>query len=312
MPQEIAPTSTAADYARLSLSPATLRAYRADWTDFTAWCQGRGVSPLPAAPNTVADYLASLALTHGRSALKRRLSAIGQAHRLKEAAWIPSHPLIRHALRGILRQHGRPTRKAAALATADIHKLVATCDPGLTGQRDRAMILLGFAGALRRSELVGIKREHLTFTTDGLRLHLPRSKSDQTGEGAEIGIPRGTNKDTCPVRAMERWLETSQCQYGPVFRKIDMWGSLNLEALRPNAVRVMLRQRAQKAGIQAGPLEAMSAHGLRAGFIHSAYVAGVPDEAIMAHSRHKDHATMRGYVRRARLLTESPVKKLGL
>ena len=143
MPQELAPTPTAADYARLSLSPATLRAYRADWADFTAWCQGRGVSPLPAAPNTVADYLASLALTHGRSALKRRLSAIGQAHRLKEAAWIPSHPLIRHALRGILRQHGRPTRKAAALATADIKKLVVTCDQGLTGQRDRAMLLVG-------------------------------------------------------------------------------------------------------------------------------------------------------------------------
>ena len=103
---------------------------------------------------------------------------------------------------------------------------MSTCDSGLTGQRDRAMILLGFAGALRRSELVGIEREHLTFATDGLRLHLPRSKSDQTGEGAEIGIPRGTNKDTCPVRALERWLELSPCQYGPVFRKIDMWGSI--------------------------------------------------------------------------------------
>lgn len=186
MPQEIVPSPSGADYARLSLAPATLTAHRADWADFTGWCRHKNLSALPAAPTTVADYLASLAMTHGRSAMKRRLSAIGQAHRLKEAEWFPSHPLIRHALRGILRQHGRPTRKAAALTTADIKKLVATCDPGLAGQRDRAMILIGFAGALRRAELVGIEREHLTFATDGVRIHLPRSKSDQEGQGAEV------------------------------------------------------------------------------------------------------------------------------
>src|ERR1700742_3713082 len=106
------PSPTGADYARLSLAPATLAAYRAAWADFSSWCRARDRCPLPAAPTTVADYLASLALTHGRAALKRRLSAIGQAHRLKEADWTPSHPRIRHALRGILRQHGRPTRKA--------------------------------------------------------------------------------------------------------------------------------------------------------------------------------------------------------
>src|SRR4051812_29038358 len=219
MPQEIVSAPTGADYAKLSLAPATLAAYRADWTDFTAWCRLNGLSPLPAAPKTVADYLASLAQTHGRSALRRRLLAIGQAHRIKEMEWIPSHPLIRQALRGILRQHGRPTRKAAALTTAEIKKLVATCDAGLTGMRDRAMILIGFAAALRRSELVAIEREHVTFTKDGLRLHLPRSKTGQTGEGVEIGVPWGSNKDTCPVKALQAWLEASRCDFGPVFRR---------------------------------------------------------------------------------------------
>jgi integrase len=319
VPQAIAPAATppdpaqetAAAYARQSLSAATLRAYRADWNDFRAFCQGQTLNPLPAAPATVATYLASLAPSHGRAALQRRLAAIGQAHRLKGLPWAVD-ATVRHTLRGILRQHGTPPRRAAALTTAEIRKLVATCQTDLTGLRDRALLLLGYAGALRRAELVAIAREDIHFTPDGLRLLIPRSKTDTAGQGAELGIPRGERRETCPVRALQAWLEASGCEYGPVFRRIDMWGGLDDRALNPNAVRQILLRRAQAAGLKVSAAERLSPHGLRAGFVTTAYQAGVPDEAIMAHTRHRDHATMRRYVRRARLLTESPAKKLGL
>ena len=302
---------TAAAYARQSLSAATLRAYRADWDDFRAFCQGQTLNPLPATPATVAAYLASLAQSHGRAALQRRLAAIGQAHKLNGLPWTIDAQ-VRHTLRGILRQHGVPPRRAAALSTAEIRTLVATCQTDLTGLRDRALLLLGYAGALRRAELVAITREDIHFTPDGLRLLIPRSKTDTDGQGAELGIPRGERRETCPVRAVQAWLAASGGEYGPVFRRIDMWGGLDDRALNPNAVRQILLRRAALAGLTVSAADRLSPHGLRAGFVTTAYQAGVPDEAIMAHTRHRDHATMRRYVRRARLLTESPAKKLGL
>lgn len=302
----------AADYARQALAPATLRAYAADWEDFTAWCRERGTSALPANPTTVAAYLASLATSHARSTLRRRLAAIGRAHRMKGIAWMPSHPAIRDTLAGIFRRHGIPQRRAAAIGTAELRRLVATCGSDLAGLRDRAMLLLGFAAALRRSELVAVQREHLVFTAEGLRLLIPRAKTDQEGQGAEIGVPRGAKLETCPVRAIEAWLRASDCQYGPVFRKVDRWGSVEQTSLHPNALPKILARRMAKAGLTVSGLERLSAHGLRAGLITEAYKAGARDEAIMEHSRHKDVRTMRSYVRRAKLLAESPAKLVGL
>jgi integrase len=304
--------AAAADYARDALAPATLKAYRADWQDFIEWCRRSGFIPLPASPQTVAAYLASMAVTHKRATLRRRLAAIGQAHRLKGREWIPSHPAIRNTLRGIARRHGSLQRKAAALGTPEIRRLIATCDAGLAGTRDRALLLLGFAGALRRAELAAVHREHLTFTSEGVRLLIPRSKGDQEGHGAELGIPRGRKPETCPVRALETWLERSECRFGPVFRKVTMWGTVEPNALHPDAVRQILKKRAEKAGVDALGLERLSPHGLRAGFITEAYKAGARDEEIMSHSRHKDLKTMRSYVRRAKLMDGSPAKLLGL
>jgi integrase len=304
--------AAAADYARHAQSAATRRAYRADWADFCTWCRGAGWIPLPAAPETIAAYLASLATTHSRSTLHRRLAAIGQAHRLAGHEWIPSHPAIRNTLRGIARRHGSATRRAAALTTTEIRKLVATCAHDRAGERDRALLLLGFAGALRRSELVGIDREHLTLKADGLRLLLPRSKGDPEGEGVEIGIPKGKHPETCPLRALEAWLSASDCQYGPVFRKVDLWGNIEPHRLHPDAVRQILLRRARLAGLTVPPGERLSPHGLRAGFVTEAYMAGARDEQIMEHTRHKDVKTMRGYVRRAKLVSDSPARLLDL
>ncbi|MCB4825324.1 tyrosine-type recombinase/integrase [Roseicella aerolata] len=299
-------------YARQALAPETLRAYACDWAHFTAWCQAAGCAPLPAEPAAVAAYLAAQAPLYSRSALERRLAAIGHAHRLRALPWSAGHPVLRTTLRGIFRTHGSRRRQAAALTSAELKKLVAACGGDLAGLRDRALLLLGFAGALRRSELVAVEREHLRFTEAGLRLLIPTSKSDQEGRGVELGITRGKRPETCPVRALEAWLAGSDCRYGPVFRKIDRWGTIEHRALGGDAVRDILRKRALAARITVEGGERLSPHGLRAGFVTEAYMAGARDEQVMDHTRHRDLKTMRGYVRRAKLVTESATRLLDL
>ena len=304
--------AAAMDFADQALAPATLRAYRGAWQHFCAWCDAAGWPPLPAAPQTVSAYLAALSATHTTSTLVQRLAALSRAHKLARLPWPAADPAIRNTLRGIARQHGRPARQAAALVTEELTLLVATCDATLAGQRDRALLLLGYAGALRRSELVAVAHEHVHFTSDGMRLQIPRAKGDQTGKGVSIGLPRGSAAATCPVRAMEIWLERSGYRYGPVFRAIDLRGVISNRGLHPDAVRRILARRAALAGLKIPAGERLSPHGLRAGFITQAYVNGARDEQIMDHTRQKDLRTMRSYVRRAKLVSDSPAKLLGL
>lgn len=299
-------------YARAADAPNTRRAYAADWRDFSDWCAQAGVEPLPAAPEAVAAYLASMARTHAPATLRRRLASIARAHRQAGRQFWRGHPAIAGTLRGIGREHGRPQRRAAALATPEVRKLVAACGPDAAGLRDRALVLLGYAGALRRSELVAVDREHLRFGAEGLRLAIPRSKGDAEGRGEEVAVPRGQRRETCPVRALEAWLEASDCRFGPVFRPVDRWGGIERFRLGAGAVRRILLRRAAEAGVEGTALEPVGPHGLRAGFVTQAYQAGLRDEEIMAHTRHRDLKTMRRYVRRARLMQDSPAKRLGL
>jgi integrase len=253
-----------------------------------------------------------MAPLYSRAALERRLAAIGHAHRLAKLDWSAGHPAIRATLRGIHRTHGSRTRQAAALTSVELRKLVAACGSDLAGTRDRALLLLGFAGALRRSELVAIDREHIRLTDLGLRLLLPRSKTDAEGKGIELGISRGKRRETCPVRALEAWLDVSACKFGPVFRKVDRWGTIEHRRLGGDAVRDILLKRAAAARIAVDGGERLSPHGLRAGFVTEAYMAGARDEQVMDHTRHRDLKTMRGYVRRAKLVTDSATKLLDL
>ena len=303
----------ATDYAALARAHNTERAYRADWAHFAAWCLAQSQTPLPASPATLAAYLASLAHTHAPATLRRRLVALARAHAAANHPWAGADPSVRATLRGILRTHGRPPRRAHAITTRLIRQLVATCGTDLAGLRDRALLLIGYAGALRRAELAAIRRDHLLFEATGaLRLLIPRSKTDAQGDGAWLGIPRGERRDTCPVRALEAWLTASRTTYGPVFRRVDRWGGIDHDALQPAAIRQILTRHAAAAGLSMSPTERLSPHGLRAGFVTEAYQAGARDEAIMAHTRHRDLATMRAYVRQAELTSDSPAKLLGL
>jgi integrase len=139
-----------------------------------------------------------------------------------------------------------------------------------------------------------------------------RSMSDASGEGAEVGIASGTREETCPVRALRAWLQAAKIGDGPIFRRITQWGTVGTKRLYSDAVRQILARRAPAAGVKGTRLEPVTPHGMRAGFVTTAYWNGVPDEEIMGHTRHRSLTTMRSYVRRARLGSASPSGKLDL
>jgi integrase len=291
---------------------STLRAYAADLANFVAWCARHGFTAMPATPEVVGAYLAAVGEGYAMPTLRRRVAAIARACGVAGHPLDTKHPAIRETLRGIGRKHGSPARRAAALTTTEIRKLSRACGTCLAGARDRALFLLGFAGALRRSELVGLDAGHVIWTDDGLKLLLERSKTDKEGEGAEIAIPRGRADDTCPVAALKTWLEQAEITAGPLFRKVNRGGMVETARLSTDAVRQILLRRAAAAGLKGTLAEPVSPHGLRAGFVTTAYRNGVPDEEIMGHTRHRSLTTMRGYVRRAKLSNASPAGKVGL
>jgi integrase len=298
--------------ARKSAAAATLRAYKADWTHFSQWCATHGFVAVPAAPATVGAYLASLAASHAPTTIRRRLSALGKMHRFNDLPWNPAHRDIQGPLQGVLRTHGRPVQKAAALTLPMLRQILLTCDQSARGRRDRALLLFGFVGAMRRSELVSLRVEDVAVVAGGLRLRIRRGKTDQAGQGAEIGLPRGRHVETCPVRAFEAWQTVARRQAGPLFRKISTGDGIGEAALHPDAVRRILAHRVAMAGIVVDGFGRLSAHALRVGFITEAYDKGVRDEDIMRHTRHRDVRTMRGYVQRAGLVSESPAGQLDL
>lgn len=301
----------AVGYAQRSVSPATEKIYDDDWAAFGAWCREHGAPSLPAPPAIVAAYLATRAATLGRSGLRLVLAAVAHRHRRAGFVWSSADPVIASVMRGILRAQLRPVRPASAITSVEIRRLLGGCGDDLAGLRDRALLLVGFAGGLRRSEIVALDREDVRFTADGMVLRIRRSKGDQEGEGADIGIARGRRRETCPARALEAWLRRAGIAYGAVFPRITAAGTIETR-LTGNGVWKILRRRAAGAGLAATDGERLSPHGLRAGFITEAYLNGALDEQVMAHARQKDINTTRRYRRRATVVAATPTRLLDL
>lgn len=301
--------SDALRYAAAAPADNSVRAYTSDWAHFSAWCAASDAAPLPAAPDLVAAYLASMATTHARATLLRRLASISRAHAQADLVFWRSHPRIRDVLRGIAREHGSAPVKSAALMVSDVRAMVERCD-GLAGLRDAALILVGMAGALRRSELVGIEVEHLHFTRDGLTVLLTESKTDKLRQGTRVAVPFGTGS-TCPVMAVRAWLDAAGITEGPIFRRINH-NRVGTDALTGQAVADIVKKRAAAAGIEPPAGETISPHGLRAGCITEMARAGEPIARAMEHSRHASVAVHMGYQRRARMGHDSPASRIGL
>lgn len=298
-----------ARFEKKALPENTRRAYASDWKDFRSWCAHRSRISLPATPETVALYLTARSRSHKVSSLSRRLTVIGKVHR----AWGKESPItderVRRAWRGILHDKGEAPERKTPTLTADIRKMVATLDNDLAGVRDRALLLCGFAGAMRRSELVALNFSDLELTDDGFIVHVRRSKTDQTGKGRKIGIPYGQHAGTCPVRALLAWLKDSGIDRGAIFRKVNRHGQLEGVRLSDRSVAEVVKRVCKAAGLKPSKF---SGHSLRAGLATSAAMAGVEERSIQEQTGHKSLKVLRTYIREGSLFRNNAARKVGL
>lgn len=316
-PAAVQLSAEALDYAREAAAENTKRAYRAAWQDFDGWCAARGIAPLPAVPELVGSYLAECASGSGGkepvkvSTLSLRLVAIGKAHRLSGHHLDTRHPAIRETLQGIRRKHGTaPAKKEAAVAEKIRDAVDALARrPGLKPLRDRALLLVGFAAALRRSELVALDVADLAFVAEGVVLTLRRSKTDQEGKGTEIAIPYGASERTCPVLALSAWLKAAGIAEGAVFRSVTRHGGLGAARLSDRDVARVVKSSVALAGYDP---DTYAGHSLRSGFITTAARAGVPEAHIQNQSRHRSLPVLRGYIRRGSLFVDNAAARVGL
>ena len=280
------------DYLNHQLAPSTARAYRSDWQQFQTWCQQRQLIALPAAPETIALFLASQASDGIKvSTLERRLAAIRLAHDVAGHLLPTSHKIVRGALAGIARTHGRRVQPKAPALADHVKAMVAVTPDTPRGWRDRALLLLGFAGAFRRSELVAIRFEDLAFELDGLRVHLHRSKTDQESRGQTVPVIRGQH--SCPVRALSDWLRRTEITTGPVFVRIGRDGKpRHGRALSAQTVALIVKWYAFKAGFDP---RHYSGHSLRRGFATQAAMNGATPYKLRAVTR-QTLTTLQDYI----------------
>jgi site-specific recombinase XerD len=289
-------------YAQAGKAPSTVAGYRRDYAAFATWCTARGLASMPATTDTVILHITALADGGlSVSSVGRRLAAITYAHKLAREPNPCAGDDLREVLAGVRRTLGTaPKRKAAA--TADLIARMVECIPTdtLKGKRDKALLLLGFAAALRRSELVAIEVADLVEVEDGMRLRIARSKTDQEGHGVEVPVLRGTRLR--PVAAVREWMEASGITEGLLFRAIGRGGRLKPNGIRGIDVARAVKHYAGKAGLDA---TTMSGHSLRSGFCTSSAEAGASIFSIMNVSRHKSVDVLRGYVRSADLFKDA-------
>jgi integrase len=309
LPVPLDVVSAANEYIQASRSANTRRAYASDWRQFTSWCETHGLTALPAQPTTIVFYLTTMIRTAKTSTLRRRLSSIAVAHR---AAGYPSPTedlRVKATWAGIRRTHGVAEHAKQAALTEDIRAMIATLPDSLLGLRDACLILLGFSSALRRTELVNLAVDDVADTADGLVVSVKRSKTDQTGEGREIGVPYGSNPTTCPVRAFRAWLAASGIESGPVFRSVSRHGQLGDRALSDRAVALVVKRAVEAAGLDPANY---AGHSLRSGMATSAARAGATEADIMRQTGHRSLTVVRRYIRRGTLFEGNASAKLGL
>ena len=277
---------TAANYVRDNRSRGTARAYATDWRAFESWCHSVERNSLPATSQTVALFLtAEGKLKRAPATLDRRLAAIRLMH--IGAGYLPPRESleISEVTRRIRRVWRRPAARKAPALGADIKRMVDVIEPdSLRGLRDRALILLGFAGALRRSELVALDINHLTINRKSLSVIITNSKTDQEGHGQVIAIPRIPGSRYCPVKAVSDWLAGAEIRQGPVFRRFYRSDGFSKSRLTGQSVSLIVKELAAKAGLASGKY---AAHSLRSGFLASAAHNRVSILYIADQSRHR-------------------------
>lgn len=285
-----------ASLVRDSLSENTRRAYASDLARFEAWG-----GTIPAAPEIMAEYLAAHAASHSVASLVRWMASLAKAHRAKGFTDPTKSELVQSVLRGIRRRNGSAQARAKPLLRDDLFTLLDALKGDLRSDRDRALLLIGFAGGFRRSELVGLDVADIEAVKQGLILNVRRSKTDQFGIGRQVGIPFGRGRH-CPVQAMDTWMAVTRLADGPIFRPINRHGQMSTARLSGDAVSSIVRERLCRANIDPS---GYSGHSLRSGFATSAAQAGVSSWKIRQQTGHASDAMLARYIRDGELFVDN-------
>ena len=283
---------------------STKRAYSGDWDRFVRWCEENNASSLPAQPEVIAAYVRYLVEGEKKIAtIERALASISVAHRLKGHEPSPtSSKSVRKVVSAQKRLLGTLQRQVSPVSIEHLQRLVSELPGNVAGARDRAVLLEGFAGAFRRSELVSIDVEDIEDVPEGIRILLRASKTDQERRGVWVAIPFGENPETCPVRALRAWLEVSGIRSGPVFRRVDRHGHVGQGRLSPKSVALIVKRAAKLAGYDPAKF---SGHSLRSGLATAAAAAGKSERVIMKQTRHRSVTQVRRYIQDGEAFTEN-------
>ena len=273
----------------------TLRAYQSDFRDFSAFCAKNGFSSMPSQPKIIALYITHLSKSSKFSTLKRRIASISVLHKLKGYYLDTKHPIIMENLHGIKRTLGSRQKAKKPILINDLKSIIKVIDENKI--RDKALILIGFSGGFRRSELVNIHYDDIEFVTEGVKILIKRSKTDQTGEGSVKAIPYFDNQEFCPVVALKNYLNKkfSNTNEGKIFNISD------------KSVALIVKRYAEKAGLDSSKY---AGHSLRSGFATTAAEFGAEERNIMAMTGHKTTQMVRRYIQEANLFKNNALNKI--
>jgi site-specific recombinase XerD len=301
------------DLIRAAKAPSTRKAYQSDFRIFESWCAAHRLSSLPASPQTIALYITSCVVARlAPATIARRLASISKAHQaagFEESPASTKHFVVGEVLNGARRTLGVAQKCKDPLLLNDICRLLAACPKNLLGLRDPALILIGFAGAFRRSELCALSISDLCFSASGLVVNLPRSKADQEQAGEKVAIPFGEHDDTRPIKALRRWLAKAKITEGAVFRGVDRHGHVSSAGLHRDSIAAIFKTAAARAGMNATNI---AGHSVRAGMATQAALNGSSERVIARTTRHCSRRVLRRYIRPGEMFRENASARLGL
>ena len=291
----------------------TLRAYKSDFKDFEVFCIKHGFKSLPSEPKIVSLYITHLSKNSKISTLRRRIVSISMVHKLKGHYLDTKHPIIVENLMGIRRVKGSIQRGKKPILINHLKLIINVINNQNFGEikklRDKSLILVGFGGGFRRSELISIDYDDLEFVKEGLKINIRKSKTDQFGEGMIKALPYFTNETYCPVTNLKKWLEISKIESGPIFRRFSKGLSLVNKRLTDQSVVLLIKEYLNLAGIDN---KNFSGHSLRSGFATVAAESGADERSIMAMTGHKTTEMVRRYIKEANLFKNNALNKINL
>ena len=295
-----------------SKSMNTVRAYKSDFKDFGLFCAQNGFKSLPSEPKIISLYLTHLSSKEVKmSTLKRRLVSIGVIHKLKGHYLDTKHPLIIENIMGIKRRKGSVQKGKKPILINNLKAIINAIDQQKKEEikkfRDKTIILIGFSGGFRRNEIVALDYEDCDFVSEGVKIFIKKSKTDQFGEGFIKALPYFDNSQYCPVLALKKWIEISKINSGPLFRRFSKGYRLSNNRLTDQTVALLIKEYLQLAGIDS---KNYSGHSLRSGFATTAAESGAEERSIMAMTGHKSTETVRRYIKEANLFKNNALNKI--